>query len=177
MRFQVKKPKRFQGFFLKRRDFNQKSFSLKLAMEIANSCSDFEMADDRPDEKSHEHQRNNKTEHSQRPNMAADNDNNNNYTIPTKAEREKVLGFKPQKEISYNFLLPYSDLLDEESQQQWREIKRQMSLSVVLRDPKVGWVGEWEGGWEEVSKLHKKSIFYKRWDHSWEVDGMLRMEG
>ncbi|XP_064602863.1 proteasome activator complex subunit 4-like [Liolophura sinensis] len=61
------------------------------------------------------------------------------------SNREELLGFKPQKEIFYNTLLPYADKLDEESCQHFAEIKGELSRAVALRDLKVGasyWVGQ-----------------------------------
>ena len=60
-------------------------------------------------------------------------------------ERESVLGFRPQKEIIYNTLLPYADRLDEESNFQFEEIKSQIGRAILLRDVKVAgihWIGQ-----------------------------------
>ena len=60
-------------------------------------------------------------------------------------DRETVLGFKPQKEVPYNKILPYADKLDEESNAQLAEIKAQVARSVQLRDIKIGtshWTGQ-----------------------------------
>ena len=59
--------------------------------------------------------------------------------------REKSLGFLPQRETPYNRLLPYSDKLDDESNQQLGEIKAQLSNVIQLRDVKIGashWTGQ-----------------------------------
>lgn len=61
------------------------------------------------------------------------------------SNREEILGFKPQKEIVYNTLLPYADKLDEESSEHFAEIKGELSRAVALRDLKVGasyWAGQ-----------------------------------
>ena len=60
-------------------------------------------------------------------------------------DREKVLGFRPQKEIVYNKLLPDSDIIDEESSEVFAEIKGNLGRSIQLRDIKFGashWVGQ-----------------------------------
>ena len=60
-------------------------------------------------------------------------------------ERKDVLGFTPQKEIPYNKLLPYSDKLDAESNEQLGEIKANLARTIQLRDVKIGashWTGQ-----------------------------------
>ena len=52
--------------------------------------------------------------------------------------REAALGFVPQKELAYSRLLPYSDDLDEESNEVLAEIKENLARSVQLRDIKIG---------------------------------------
>ena len=59
-------------------------------------------------------------------------------------EREAILGFIPQKESSYNKLLPYNDAIDEESNAVLAEIKGNLGRAVQLRDVKVG-AGHWVG--------------------------------
>ena len=59
-------------------------------------------------------------------------------------EREKVLGFIPQKEKIYNTYLPYSDNLDVESNAVFAEIKANLGKAVALRDLKTG-AGHWVG--------------------------------
>lgn len=51
-----------------------------------------------------------------------------------KSERIKQLGFKPQKEIIYNRLLPYADQLDDESRKMFTEIKANLGKAVMLRE-------------------------------------------
>lgn len=63
----------------------------------------------------------------------------------TMDEREATLGFRPQKEIPYNALLPYADQLDAESVFQLADIKAHLARVVQLRDIKVGgvhWCGQ-----------------------------------
>lgn len=50
------------------------------------------------------------------------------------AERIKQLGFKPQKEIIYNKLLPYYDEIDYESRKSFQQIKLNLSKSIILRE-------------------------------------------
>ncbi|KAK3093564.1 hypothetical protein FSP39_017345 [Pinctada imbricata] len=60
-------------------------------------------------------------------------------------ERESVLGFRPQKERIYNKLLPYAELIDDESTKAFGEIKGYLAKAVGLRDIKVGaahWCGQ-----------------------------------
>jgi len=49
-------------------------------------------------------------------------------------DREVKLGFKPQKEVKYNALLPYADRLDKESNDQLARIKANLARAVQLRD-------------------------------------------
>ena len=59
-------------------------------------------------------------------------------------ERVQSLGFKPQKECRYNNLLPYSEVIDEESNTVLAEIKGYFGRAVQLRDLKYG-AGHWVG--------------------------------
>ena len=56
------------------------------------------------------------------------------------ASREAVLGFKPQKEIVYNQLLPYSESLDEESLHSFAVIKTNLAKTVCLREMRPGFI-------------------------------------
>lgn len=56
--------------------------------------------------------------------------------LVTTKKRIKKLGFKPQKEILTNHLLPYSTELDEESQQFLSQVKTNLAKSVMLREMK-----------------------------------------
>ena len=49
-------------------------------------------------------------------------------------DREATLGYKPQKEIQHNTLLPYADRLDDESIDQLARIKANLARAVQLRD-------------------------------------------
>ena len=57
-----------------------------------------------------------------------------------KEARAKVLGFRPQQEIIYNSLLPYSDEIDQESSEMWNLIKLNLGKSVALREFRPGFV-------------------------------------
>lgn len=52
--------------------------------------------------------------------------------------RAEVLGFAPQKESAYSKLLPYADVIDQESNNVLAEIKENLAKAVQLRDVKVG---------------------------------------
>lgn len=54
------------------------------------------------------------------------------------ANREDVLGFTPQKESAYSKLLPYADVIDEESNNVFAEIKENLAKAVQFRDIKTG---------------------------------------
>ncbi|XP_077299850.1 proteasome activator complex subunit 4-like isoform X2 [Arctopsyche grandis] len=53
-------------------------------------------------------------------------------------ERAQVLGFRPQKEILYNRLLPYHQQLDAESESLLKKIRTNLGRAVVLRELKPG---------------------------------------
>jgi len=60
-------------------------------------------------------------------------------------DREAKLGFRPQREVVYNALLPYADQLDAESTDQLAHIKANLARVVQLRDIKIGgshWTGQ-----------------------------------
>ena len=73
--------------------------------------------------------------------------------------RAATLGFKPQKEIVYNQLLPYSASLDEESSQSFSVIKTNLAKTICLRELRPGFV-IW------TSRLNKYvcSLVRKLWD-------------
>lgn len=58
--------------------------------------------------------------------------------------REKQLGFRPQKELIFNKLLPYSNDIDAESLVYLSDIKSNLSRSVLLRELRPGFVA-WTG--------------------------------
>ncbi|XP_052767290.1 proteasome activator complex subunit 4A-like [Mya arenaria] len=70
-----------------------------------------------------------------------------------RSDRETLLGFKPQKEIIYNTLLPYKDDLDLESNSFLAEIKTNLGRAVQLRDIKVG-VGHWVNQLSRYKRLY-----------------------
>ena len=54
--------------------------------------------------------------------------------------RHAALGFKPQKEIVYNQLLPYFDDLDSESVMAFSVIKTNLAKTICLREMRPGFV-------------------------------------
>ena len=54
--------------------------------------------------------------------------------------RQAALGFKPQKEIVYNRLLPYAESLDDESSEAFATIKTNLGKTVCLREMRPGFV-------------------------------------
>ena len=54
--------------------------------------------------------------------------------------REAALGFKPQKEIVYNQVLPYSENLDDESTLAFSTIKTNLAKTICLREMRPGFV-------------------------------------
>ena len=68
-------------------------------------------------------------------------------------ERAQVLGFKPQKEIIYNSLLPYCDKLDAESGAMWTEIKANFGKSIILRELRPGFI-TWSTRLSKYLKLY-----------------------
>lgn len=53
-------------------------------------------------------------------------------------KRFKKLGFKPQKEVIYNKLLPYSEKLDDDSVNMLKDIKGHLGKLIVLREMRPG---------------------------------------
>lgn len=53
-------------------------------------------------------------------------------------KRFKKLGYKPQNENVYNKLLPYSEKLDEESENLFKDIKTNLIKSVLAREMRPG---------------------------------------
>lgn len=51
-----------------------------------------------------------------------------------KEDRENVLGFKPQKELFFNFLLPYHHELDHESNASLNWIKQEFGRTLAMRE-------------------------------------------
>ena len=54
--------------------------------------------------------------------------------------RQAALGFKPQKEIVYNQLLPYFSDLDSESVMAFSVIKTNLAKTICLREMRPGFV-------------------------------------
>lgn len=76
--------------------------------------------------------------------------------------RSQKLGFKPQREIVYNKLLPYAAELDEESQQMLNEIKTNLGLSVMMREMRPG-CGIWTAALRKYIKLY--GLKFSKEDH------------
>lgn len=55
-------------------------------------------------------------------------------------EEFPALGFRPQKQVVYNKLLPYKENLDTEILEQIREIKENLCKAAILRDIRPGCV-------------------------------------
>lgn len=56
--------------------------------------------------------------------------------LVTTPERIAALGFKPQKEILTNHLLPYAAELDDESTRFLQQVKSNLAKAVMLREMK-----------------------------------------
>ncbi|KAH3856831.1 hypothetical protein DPMN_099426 [Dreissena polymorpha] len=78
------------------------------------------------------------------------------------SDRELILGFKPQKEIIYNKLLPYKDDVDLDSNADLAEIKCQLGRAVQLRDIKVG-AGHWSSQLSRYIRLY--GLKFSKEDH------------
>ena len=59
-------------------------------------------------------------------------------TASVKVEIEEKLGFKPQKTIVYNRLLPYSDRLLTEAGETLAEIKANLGCAILRRELRPG---------------------------------------
>ncbi|XP_034834096.1 proteasome activator complex subunit 4-like isoform X1 [Maniola hyperantus] len=71
----------------------------------------------------------------------------------TTPERIKALGFKPQKELLTNHLLPYADKLDDESQRFLEQVKTNLAKSVMLREMKPA-CGVWSSRLMKYIRIH-----------------------
>lgn len=56
--------------------------------------------------------------------------------LVTTPERIKALGFKPQKEILTNHILPYAAELDDEASRFLQQVKTNLAKAVMLREMK-----------------------------------------
>jgi proteasome activator subunit 4 len=59
-----------------------------------------------------------------------------------KERRTKELGFRPQHELFHNFYLPYTEKIDEESNELLNEIKQELGRSLAHREINPG-AGIW----------------------------------
>jgi proteasome activator subunit 4 len=79
--------------------------------------------------------------------------------------RIKRLGYKPQREIVYNKLLPYADQLDEESIRMLSEIKANLGRAVLMREMRPG-CGMWTARLSKYDVIFLKNnikIFFIFW--------------
>ncbi|MPC33856.1 Proteasome activator complex subunit 4B [Portunus trituberculatus] len=77
-------------------------------------------------------------------------------------EESSSLGFKPQKQVVYNKLLPYKEHLDSEILEQIREIKENLSKALILGDIRPGCV-HWVAKLSRFVKLY--GICFSKEDH------------
>lgn len=78
------------------------------------------------------------------------------------AELEAKLGYKPQKQVIYNKLLPYSDVLPNEIVDQLKEIKENLAKAVILRDIRPGAI-HWVARLSRFVKLY--GLCFSKDDH------------
>ncbi|XP_060805036.1 proteasome activator complex subunit 4B isoform X2 [Amyelois transitella] len=80
----------------------------------------------------------------------------------TSSERIKSLGFKPQKEILTNRLLPYAEELDEESLRFLEQVKTNLAKSVMLREMKPA-CGVWSSRLMKYIRIY--GLKFSKEDH------------
>ena len=68
------------------------------------------------------------------------NDHDKNARGFTSENRAAALGFRPQKEKVLNLLLPYAHQLDEESNEMWLKIKKNLAKSIVCWELRPGFI-------------------------------------
>lgn len=77
-------------------------------------------------------------------------------------KRYEKLGFKPQKEVVYNKLLPYSDKLDYDSVNMLKEVKGHLGRSIILREMRPG-CGIWVVKLQRYIRLY--GLKFSKEDH------------
>lgn len=82
--------------------------------------------------------------------------------LVTAPDRIKVLGFKPQKELYINHLLPYVDELDAESVRFLEHVKTNLAKAVMLREMKPA-CGVWTARLLKYLQLH--GLKFSKEDH------------
>ncbi|KAJ8723976.1 hypothetical protein PYW07_007956 [Mythimna separata] len=82
--------------------------------------------------------------------------------LVTTPERIKALGFKPQKEILTNHILPYAAELDEESKSFLEQVKFNLARSVMLREMKPA-CGVWSSRLMKYIRIH--GLKFSKEDH------------
>ncbi|XP_059053279.1 proteasome activator complex subunit 4-like [Achroia grisella] len=80
----------------------------------------------------------------------------------TSPERVVALGFKPQKEILTNYLLPYVDELDEESQKFLEQVKTNLAKAIILREMKPA-CGVWSSRLMKYIRIY--GLKFSKEDH------------
>ncbi|XP_031770190.1 proteasome activator complex subunit 4B-like isoform X2 [Galleria mellonella] len=80
----------------------------------------------------------------------------------TSPERVLALGFKPQKEILTNYLLPYVDELDEESQKFLEQVKTNLAKAIMLREMKPA-CGVWSSRLMKYIRIY--GLKFSKEDH------------
>lgn len=84
------------------------------------------------------------------------------HVIVHRSQLKVMLGFKPQKQIVYNRLLPYKDKLDEESNKFLSEIKYSLGRAVVFKETSPG-ILYWSNRLTNYIKLYGRK--FSKEDH------------
>ncbi len=79
-----------------------------------------------------------------------------------KRQRELQLGFKPQKELLYNQLLPYNETLDNEAKAWYGDIKANLSKALALRELRPGFI-TWASRFHSFHRLY--GFCFPKGDH------------
>nr|XP_049704771.1 proteasome activator complex subunit 4B isoform X2 [Helicoverpa armigera] len=82
--------------------------------------------------------------------------------LVTTPERIEALGFKPQKEILTNHILPYANELDEESIRFLEQVKINLAKAVMLREMKPA-CGVWSSRLMKYIRIH--GLKFSKQDH------------
>ncbi|XP_052744002.1 proteasome activator complex subunit 4A isoform X2 [Bicyclus anynana] len=91
--------------------------------------------------------------------MLFDDENESFFATP---ERIQALGFKPQKELITNHLLPYAAKLDEESKVFLEQVKTNLAKSVMLREMKPA-CGVWSSRLMKYVRMY--GLKFSKEDH------------
>ncbi|XP_035449064.2 proteasome activator complex subunit 4B isoform X2 [Spodoptera frugiperda] len=82
--------------------------------------------------------------------------------LVTTPERIKALGFKPQKEILTNHILPYAAELDDEASRFLQQVKTNLAKAVMLREMKPA-CGVWSSRLMKYIRIH--GLKFSKEDH------------